>query len=96
MVQIIDAVILADGRVHKGEIIVLGQLMELLDFDSNFLVQARSIETAQSVSILKTMSQDKKMHLAQVLEDVALSDGFVHEKEKNVMNHVFSAIGVKI
>ena len=95
IVQLIDAIIVADGKIHQGEIKVLRQLMDKMDFDSNFLVQARSIETAQSVTILKDMSQDKKMNLAQVLQDVAISDGFVHEKEKNVMNYVFTTIGVE-
>lgn len=94
MVNVIDSVIVADGKVHKGEINALSQLMAVIDFDSNFLIQARTIDTEQSVVILKEMPQEKKDKLAQILEDVAISDGFVHKKENDVMNHIFSAIGV--
>lgn len=94
MVNLIDAVIIADGKVHEGEINALSLLMDVIDFDSNFLIQARTIETDQSVEILKNMPQEKKDKLAQILEDVALSDGFVHEKENDLMNHIFTAIGI--
>jgi len=94
MVNVIDSLIVADGEVHKGEINALSRLMEVIDFDSNFLIQARTIDTQQSVVILKEMQQEKKDKLVQILEDVAISDGFVHEKENDIINHIFSAIGV--
>tara|TARA_R110001592_G_scaffold94994_2_gene274183 strand:+ start:5946 stop:6278 length:333 start_codon:yes stop_codon:yes gene_type:complete len=94
MVNVIDSVIVADGKVHKGEINALSKLIEVIDFDSNFLIQARAIETEQSIVILKEMPQEKKNQLAQILEDVALSDGFLHEKENDVIDHIFSSIGI--
>ena len=94
MVNVIDSVIVADGKVHKGEINALSLLMKIIDFDSNFLVQARTIDTEQSVKILKGMSQDKKNNLAQILKDVAISDGFIHEKEIDFMHHIFSEIRI--
>ncbi|MDO1513225.1 TerB family tellurite resistance protein [Maribacter confluentis] len=94
MVNVIDAVIVADGEIHQGEISALSNLMSIIDFDSNFLMQARTIDTAQSVHILKEMTQDKKDSLAQILEEVALADGYIHEKENDVINHIFNAIGM--
>lgn len=94
MVNVIDSVIVADGEVHKGEIDALSKLMAVIDFDSNFLIQARTIDTAQSVVILKDMPQEKKDKLAEILEDIALSDGFIHEKENDVINHIYAAIGI--
>ena len=40
------------------------------------------------------MSQDKKNNLAQILKDVAISDGFIHEKEIDFMHHIFSEIRI--
>ncbi|WP_299319407.1 TerB family tellurite resistance protein [uncultured Maribacter sp.] len=94
MVHLIDSVIVADGEVHNGEINALTKLMTIIDFDSNFLIQARSIDIEQSVNILKGMSEDKKSKLAQILEDVAISDGYIHEKESDVIRHVFFEIGL--
>ena len=94
MVNVIDSVIVADGEVHKGEIDALSKLMEIIDFDSNFLIQARTIDTEQSIFILKGMPQEKKDRLAKILEDVALSDGYFHDKENAVINHIYSSIGI--
>ncbi|WP_405379885.1 TerB family tellurite resistance protein [Maribacter sp. LLG6340-A2] len=94
IVNVIDAVIVADGKIHKGEINALSRLMSIIDFDSNFLIQARTIDTAQSVVILKKMTQDKKNNLAQILEDVALADGFIHEKENDLIKYIYNAIGM--
>jgi uncharacterized tellurite resistance protein B-like protein len=94
MVHIIDSVIIADGKVHKGEINALGKLMKIIDFDSNFIVQARTIDMEQSLNILKDMTPIKKTELAIILEDVAISDGYIHEKENDIMKHVFSALGI--
>ena len=41
MVNVIDSVIVADGKVHKGEINALSKLIEVIDFDSNFLNRAK-------------------------------------------------------
>ena len=94
MVHLIDSVIVADGEVHNGEINALAKLMAIIDFDSNFLIQARNIDLEQSVHILKQMPEDKKSKLAQILKEVAISDGYIHEKESDVIRHVFSEIGL--
>ncbi len=94
IVKMIDSVILADGKVHNGEINALGQLMNSIHFDSNFIVQARNIETEQGLLILKGMSHQKKKALAAILEDVAISDGFVHQKEMSLILGICASIGI--
>ena len=44
---------LADGHVHDGEITALTELMKEIDFDSNFIMQARNIDREQAISILR-------------------------------------------
>lgn len=94
IVHAINSVILIDGQVRKGEINIMGRLMKHLDFDSNFILQARNIDSKQVVHILKKMPLEKKKDLAAILEVVAISDGFVHVKEKGLMNHIFKAMGL--
>jgi len=94
IVNAIDAVILVDGIVHDGEITALSKLMSTIDFDSNFIIQARNIESEQGMSILKNMSQQKRENLAFILEEVALSDGFLHKKEKILLEKTFYSIGI--
>jgi uncharacterized tellurite resistance protein B-like protein len=89
IVNAIDALILVDGNVHNGEINVLTKLMKSIDFDSNFIVQARNIATDQCVLILNQMPKEKKDNLTQILQEVAISDGFCHEKETALIESIF-------
>ena len=92
IVRVIDSVIVADSVIHSGEISALSQLMHKLDFDSNFLIQCRNLELQQGILIMKSMSLDKKKKIKQILEDVAISDGYVHLKEKDLLLKVYSQI----
>jgi len=94
IVHLVDSVILVDGRVHNGEICALTQLMKIIDFDSNFIVQARNINIDQALMLLVKMSDEKKSTLKSILEMIAISDGFVHEKETDLMARVFKSIGM--
>lgn len=94
IVNAIDAVILVDGIVHDGEIKALSTLMGILDLDSNFIIEARNIKSEQGMSILKNMPDQKRKTLAIILEAVALSDGFLHKKEKVLLEKTFTSIGI--
>lgn len=90
----LDAVILADGTVHNGEINALSELMKRIDFDSNFLVQARNISLNQVLSILDAMTANKKKALGTILIDMAIADGHIHKKENQLIVRIFQAIGL--
>jgi uncharacterized tellurite resistance protein B-like protein len=94
IVQVIDSVILVDGAVHKGEIDVLSQLMSRIDFDSNFILQARNLPPEQGLLILKGMPEKKKQSLALILDEVANSDGHFHKKEMKLILDICSASGI--
>lgn len=94
IVRAVDEVILADGTIHSKEITALCQLLQLLDFDSNFILQARNITPEQAQVVMNGMSLDKKEALANILEEMAISDGFVHEKESILMADIFASIGI--
>ncbi|MEM9142667.1 MAG: TerB family tellurite resistance protein [Bacteroidota bacterium] len=94
VVNVIYATIHADEVVHQGEITYLGKLMKTMDFDSNFILQARNMEMDQSMVLLRDMTFEKRRLLAEILENVALSDGFIHTKEKELLHTIFSSLGV--
>jgi uncharacterized tellurite resistance protein B-like protein len=94
IVNALDSVIHADGKVHTGEINALSELMNSLDFDSNFIVQARNLSTAQSLSLLDKMTHVKKVFISNVLDKMANADGFLHEKEITLILSIFKAIGI--
>ncbi|SHI62954.1 hypothetical protein [Pseudozobellia thermophila] len=94
IVHAINAVILADGKVHNGEINALTQLMKHIDFDSNFILQARNIESEQAMAILRKMPPEKKKNLQSILEMTAISDGFKHLKETSLMTYIYKAMEI--
>lgn len=94
IVRAVDSVILADGTVHQAEISALGRLMHRIDFDSNFILQARNFSGEQVLRVLREMPKSKKVALMGILEEVAISDGFVHEKEAALMDTIFTSMGI--
>lgn len=95
VVKMIDTVIIIDEVVHPQEITAFSKLMTTIDFDSNLIVNARNMETKQGLAILNDMTDAKKEALATILYDMAMADGFLHEKEKDLLFNTFSAIGVE-
>ena len=93
VVQSIHSVILADEIVHNGEIKALGILMNRLDFDSNFILQARNLPEDQNMKTLNNMSVEKKKYLSTILDEIAKSDGFIHDKEIKLIKDIFKTIG---
>ncbi|TMM58485.1 TerB family tellurite resistance protein [Maribacter algarum] len=94
IVKALDSLILADGHVHNAEITMMSSLMSYLDFDSNFLVQARNLTIIRSNIVLDKMSREKKIVLAQILKDMAKVDGFVHKKETEVISNFCKEIKI--
>ncbi|WP_396632422.1 hypothetical protein [Maribacter sp. R86514] len=81
VVKMVDYVILADSKVDPAEMRYLTQLMDRFSFDSFFIGQARNLNKEKAFKILSLMSLPKKRELAKLLDEVAISDGFVHDKE---------------
>ena len=92
IIRVIDSLIHADGIVHEGEIKAFGKLMGLLDFDANFMIQARNLDLQQCIHLIKNFPHEKKELLENLMDNVAKSDGFVHQKEIEMMEHVLSSI----
>ena len=94
IVKLMYSVIIADGQVHPQEINAFKQFMHIFDFDSNFIQQANTISPEQGEMILTGMSSEKKELLADILEDMAKSDRFVHEKKTVLLKSIFASIAV--
>lgn len=95
IVHALDSIILVDGLAHKAELEAMQQLMNYLDFDSNFIVQARNATREQVLLILKKMPNSKKDALMALLNDMAAVDGFLHEKETSFITNIFSSMDVE-
>jgi uncharacterized tellurite resistance protein B-like protein len=60
------------------------------------LIQARFLETEQSISMIRNFSHEKREMLENLMEEVAKSDGFVHQKEIEMIESVLSSIKMRI
>ncbi|CAL65931.1 TerB family tellurite resistance protein [Christiangramia forsetii] len=96
IVKAIDRVILADNKVANAEMAYLGQLMELLNFDSDFVEEARKFNVKQANGILENMGTAKKHSLAIILHEMAYADGEMDKEEIKVLFTVFENAGIKI
>ena len=96
IVKDIDRVILADKKVENGEMVYLGQLMKLLEFDSEFVEEARRFNVHQANGILENMSEAKKHSLAIMLHEMAYADGEMDREELKLLFNVFEDVGIKI
>lgn len=94
MVKMIDYVILADSKVAPGEMNLLTQLMDRFNFDTLFVGQARNLKKGEALEILGKMEVEKKKVVAHLLDEVALSDGYLHEKEIKLIKETLQNIGI--
>ncbi len=95
IVQAVDTVIVAEGTFRQSEIEALAKLMRRIDFETNFILQARNMSIEKSHSILQKMPYEKKKALVKILEEIALPDSFVHTNETSLINKIFSHIGIE-
>lgn len=94
ILHLIDSVILADGLVHTAEVNALSDFLKAINYDSIFLIKSRNLATEDAIAILIKMSEENKSALVAILNAVAISDGYIHQKETDVMAFVFNAIGL--
>jgi uncharacterized tellurite resistance protein B-like protein len=95
IVHAVDAVIFADGVVHQSEVDTLSKLMNRIDFDSDFLLKARSLSENQMILILKDMTSPKKKALEVILNEMANADGFLHQKELEFILNTCTKTGIQ-
>lgn len=92
VVKMIHTMVRADGVVHPKEIDTVKELMVRIDFDNHQIALARDIEQEQAIAILQKMTKSKKDIVLNALKDIAQSDGFVHEKELEILGRLFFEI----
>lgn len=89
VVKMIHSMVKADGVVHPKEIDTVKELMVRIDFDNHQIALAQDIEQDQALAILRKMTKPKKNSVVKALKEIAQSDGFVHEKELELLGRLF-------
>lgn len=96
VVKAVDEVIQIDETVKKGEVKFMDRLAEKLGFDAGLLAEARGVEAAEALAVLRSMPDAQKQTLARLLNEAANADGVVDEREIQFIYRVFSAAGIEI
>lgn len=95
VIKAIDEVIRVDSKIRPEELDYMAQLSDVLDFDSDHILQAREVEPAEALAVLKAMPKDKQQSLVKLMTEAANADGEVDEMEIRFIYRVFSAAGIE-
>jgi len=96
VIKAVDEVIQIDEEVRKGEVKFMERLSEALVFDSDLLAEARRVEAAEALAVLRAMPDPQKQALARLLNEAANADGEVDEREIRFIYRVFTAAGIDV
>lgn len=94
VLKAIDEVIQMDDKVKRGEVRFMDRLAEALDFEAELILEARKVEPAEAIGVLKAMPEPQKQALARLMNQAANADGEVDEQEIQFIYRVFSAAGI--
>jgi len=84
----------ADNRVAYEEMITFNLLCRRLEIDHNSFVVAHGLKCEHAIEVLKNMSDDKKLQLAQMMVEIIDSDNNVDDTEIALLNHACHEIGI--
>ncbi|WP_194526968.1 TerB family tellurite resistance protein [Zobellia roscoffensis] len=87
-------VILADGTIHPSEVEAMKDLQEGIGMGPDLIAEAKQTSVDEALVSLHNMTYSKKKVLAQILEEMAISDNHLHEKEMQLIIQTFKNIGI--
>lgn len=94
VIKAVDEVIRMDDMIDVGELDYLSQLATVMDFDADLLLQAREVDAAQAIAVIKVMPESKKAFLFRTMTEAANADGEVDEAEIQFIYRVLNAAGI--
>lgn len=93
-VKLIHEVIHADGKVHPAEIELLDKLKKRLGFDDAFIERTKLLDHDNAIVTLYNIPHEQKKALANILDEVAMSDGALHSREMDLIIETMVNIGI--
>lgn len=96
VIKAVDEVIQIDEEVKKGEEKFMNRLSEALVFDEQLLAEARRVEAAEALAVLRAMPNPQKQALARLLNEAANADGEVDEREIRFIYRICAAAGIEV
>ena len=94
VIKAVDEVIRMDDMLDVGELDYLSQLAEVMNFDTDLLIQAREVEAIEAIAVIQVMPESKKTFLVRSMTEAANADGVVDEAEMQFIFRVMAAAGI--
>lgn len=94
IVKVIDEIILSDGEIDQREVNYLQQLMMQLDFDMEFVNEARKLNATEALVIISNLTTLKKQALKVMMHEMAMADGEFHNDEAELILTVLATTGM--
>lgn len=92
----VDEIIQLDEEIRPGEVRFMDDLCASLGFEKALLREARRVDAAEALAVLKAMPDPQKQALARILNKAANADGVVDEQEIRFIFRIFSAAGIEV
>jgi uncharacterized tellurite resistance protein B-like protein len=92
----VDEIIQLDEEIKPGEVRFMEELCEALGFEKAMIPEARRVDAAEALAVLKAMPDPQKQALARILNKAANADGVVDEQEIQFIFRIFSAAGIEV
>lgn len=84
----------ADKHIAYEEMITFNLICRKLNIDNNSFMVAKGLKGEFAIEVLKTMTDDKKLELAQLMVEIIDSDNHADDAEIALLNHACYAIGI--
>ncbi len=84
----------ADSKIVFEEMISINLICQKLEIDHNSFVVAYDLKCEHAIEVLKHMTNDKKLYLAQMMVEIIDSDNNADAAEIALLNHACHKIGI--
>lgn len=96
IVKSLDEIIIANGVIAPGEIKMLNEIMKQLEFNADFVDEARKMRFSDSLDVLNRMPLARKKLFAELMHKMAFADGYIDEMETNLIIDIYKEAAIDI
>jgi uncharacterized tellurite resistance protein B-like protein len=96
VLKAVDEVIQIDEEIRPGEVRFMDQLCNDLACEKSLIKEARRVDAAESLAVLRAMPNPQKQLLARILNKASNADGVVDEQEIQFVFRIFTAAGIEL
>ena len=90
IVTILSQIMNADGIIHPKEEEYMDKVYAELGITISDIEDMANMDDIQAKSVINAMQDEKKQHAHSLFVSMAEADGYVHSKETEIINHIWT------